>query len=176
MALYRRLAGLSLEKPVIKLGMHIKIIDLFKSLYGLFKPSNDEARFEAIHACAEHILEMLASAPRPAAARAQWDWEIQAAITHIDRSVDRMLKLEELSAYVGLSSFHFSRRFKSVTGTPPMRYFMQIKMKKACFLLESSSLKVKEIGKQLGFENEYYFSRCFKMYVGSSPRNYCKAF
>jgi AraC-like DNA-binding protein len=35
-----------------------------------------------------------------------------------------------------------------------------------------SSLKVKEIGKQLGFENEYYFSRSFKMCVGTSPRNY----
>jgi AraC-like DNA-binding protein len=57
-------------------------------------------------------------------------------------------------------------------GTPPMKYFMRLKMKKACFLLESSSLKVKEIGKQLGFENEYYFSRAFKMCVGTSPRNY----
>jgi AraC-like DNA-binding protein len=172
MALYRKLIGLSPAKPVIKLGIHIEITDLFNSLYGLFGPSNDEARFEAIHACAQHILAMLAWVQRSSAARPQWEQQIHAAMAYMNQSVDRMLKLEDLSAYVGLSPFHFSRRFKSIVGTPPMKYFMRLKMKKACFLLESSSLKVKEIGKQLGFENEYYFSRSFKLCVGTSPRNY----
>ena len=62
-----------------------------------------------------------------------------------------------------LSPFHFSRRFKSIVGTPPMKYFMRLKMKKACFLLESSSLKVKEIGKHLALKTSITFpdpSRC----------------
>jgi AraC-like DNA-binding protein len=174
MALYRNLIGLSPAKPVIRLGIHIEIIDLFKSLYGLFNPSNNEVRFEAIHACAQHILAMLAWVPRPSAARPRWGREIEAVITYMDQSIDRMLKLEDLSAYVGLSPFHFSRRFKSLVGASPMKYLMHLKMKRACFLLESSSLKVKEISKQLGFENQYYFSRSFKMCIGSSPRNYAR--
>jgi AraC family transcriptional regulator, arabinose operon regulatory protein len=174
MALYRRLIGFTEENPVVNLGIHFDIIDLFKSLYTLFTPCNDETRIMSIYACAQHILSSVALARRPSSASPQWKHEIQSVINYMEASVDKAMRLEDFSEYLGLSRFHFSRQFKSMVGVPPMRYFMHLKIKKACFLLESSSLKIKAIAEHLGFENEYYFSRCFKTCVGCSPNHYCK--
>lgn len=174
MNLYRRLIGFTQEAPVIRLGMHIEIIDLFKSFYSLYGTTNDEVHFAAMYACAQHILAAAAFAQRPANTWPQWESEIQSVIAYMELSVDRKLRLEDFSAYLGLSRFHFSRRFKSMTGVSPMKYFMNLKMKKACLLLESSSLKVKAIAEQLSFDSEYYFSRCFKACVGCSPQHYSK--
>jgi AraC-like DNA-binding protein/quercetin dioxygenase-like cupin family protein len=174
MGLYKRLIGFTEDSPIVNLGIHIDIIDLFKSLYTLYRPSNDEARIASMHACAEHILASVALARRPSSKSPAWEHEIQSVMNYMETSVDKMMRLEDFSEYLGLSRFHFSRQFKCLAGVSPMRYFMHLKMKKACFLLESSSLKIKAIAERLGFENEYYFSRCFKASVGCSPKSYCK--
>ena len=174
MALYKRFIGFSSAAPTVKLGVHIEIVDLFRSLYELYAPLNDEAHLAAIYACAQHILTTMALVQRSSNSRPQWEREIQSVIAFMEKSVAEKMCLDDFANYVGLSRFHFSRRFRNVTGVPPMRYFMHLKIKKACFLLQSTSLKVKAISHDLGFENEYYFSRCFKTCVGCSPQNYCK--
>jgi AraC-like DNA-binding protein len=174
MALYRRLIGFTEDFPIVNLGIHIDIIDLFKSLYSLYKPSNDEARIASINACAQHILASVVIAQRPSSKPPEWEHEIQSVMSYMEASVDKMMRLEDFSDYLGLSRFHFSRQFKCLAGVSPMRYFMHLKMKKACFLLETTSLKIKAVAERLGFENEYYFSRCFKVCVGCSPNSYCK--
>jgi len=174
MTMYRKLIGFSPETPIVKLGVHIEVIDLFRSLYTLYAPIIDRAHYAAMYACAQHILAAIALAKRPSSDRPQWEREIQEVMSFMEKSVDKKMRLEDFSEYLGLSRFHFSRRFKTMVGVSPMRYFMQLKMKKACFLLESSALKVKAISEHLGFDSEYYFSRCFKTCVGCSPQNYCK--
>ncbi len=174
MALYRKLIGFSTASPTVKLGVHIDLIDLFRSLYEVYAPLNDETHLAAIYACAQHILTTMALAQRPSSSSPQWEREIQSVISFMEKSVAEKLRLDDFADYVGLSRFHFSRRFRLVTGVPPMRYFMHLKIKRACFLLQSTSFKVKAISLDLGFENEYYFSRCFKTCVGCSPQNYCK--
>jgi AraC family transcriptional regulator, arabinose operon regulatory protein len=174
MALYKKMIGFSPSAPIVKLGVHIELIELFRRLYELYTPIADTTHLAAIYACAQHILASMALAQRPMNACPQWESEIQSVLSFMEHSVDKKLRLEDFSEYLGISRFHFSRRFKAVTGMPPMKYFMHLKIKKACFLLESSSLKVKAISHDLGFESEYYFSRCFKTCVGCSPQNYCK--
>jgi AraC-like DNA-binding protein len=174
MAHYRKLIGFTPATPIVKLGIHIDIIELFRSLYSLYTSINSDTRRAAIYACAQHILASMAMAQRPSNASPQWEQEIQSIISFMEKSVDRKMRLDDFSDYLGLSRYHFSRRFRSITGMPPMKYFAHLKIKKACFLLQSTSLKVKAISQDLGFENEYYFSRCFKICVGCSPQNYCK--
>ena len=134
---------------------------------------NDAAHLAAIHAWAQHILACMVAARRPSGTASQWEAEIQFVLAFIEKCVDRKMDLEEFSTYLGISRFHFSRRYKAVTGMPPVKYSMHPKIKKACFLLQPTSLKVKVVSRDLGFDNQY-FSRCFKIWVGCSPQNYCK--
>jgi len=57
-------------------------------------------------------------------------------------------------------------------GTPAHEVFHAPQNEEGLLSLESSSLKVKEIGKQLGFEKRVLLFPIFKMCVGTSPRNY----
>ncbi|MEZ4664541.1 MAG: AraC family transcriptional regulator [Caldilineaceae bacterium] len=46
---------------------------------------------------------------------------------------------------------------------------IRLKIQKACELRETSEMAVGEISKQLGYEDQYYFSRLFKQLTQPSP-------
>lgn len=173
-ALLCKLIGLTPECPVVQLGLRPEIVELFAALHPLFQPQCDNAHLAALHAAAQHLLAQIALVHTPRPDSACWQQEMHAVMRYMEDSVEKKLQLEDFATFAGLSRFHFARRFKLTTGLAPMHYFMHLKIKKACLLLESSSLTLKAISSQLGFENEYYFSRCFKSYMGCSPLNYCK--
>ena len=72
-------------------------------------------------------------------------------------------------AHSGLSKSHFMRVFKEQTGFSPMDYFIQLKMQHACMLLAFRQDSVSQIGTELGYEDQYYFSRAFSKTIGMSP-------
>lgn len=71
-----------------------------------------------------------------------------------------------------LSKSRFSHKFKEVTGDTPSRYFIGIKIDKACELLKFSNLSLSEIAEKIGYDNALYFSRIFKKYMHLSPTEY----
>lgn len=97
---------------------------------------------------------------------------IQAIIDYMNRSLDRTLTIEELAAMVNLSASHFASVFKKRTGFPVLDYFARLKMQRACFLLDTTPLSVKEIAGRLGFDDPLYFSRRFRQVHARSPTQY----
>lgn len=84
----------------------------------------------------------------------------------------RDLDLQDLAAVAGLSRYHFAKKFKTVTGTSPMRYFNELKIKLACRQLDTRTATVRTIAQSLGFDDPYYFSRLFKKVMGVAPSDY----
>jgi AraC-like DNA-binding protein len=74
-----------------------------------------------------------------------------------------------------LSASYFSTIFKKATGMPPMDYFIQLKMQKACQLLYLENMKVKDVAEAIGYEDPFYFSRQFKKHMKISPVLYKEA-
>lgn len=72
----------------------------------------------------------------------------------------------------GFKKHSLFRKFKTYFQTTPLEYFTQLKINKACMLLENSRLNISEIGRQVGFDDSYYFSRVFKKNKGLSPQIY----
>jgi len=85
---------------------------------------------------------------------------------------DYKFNFEELTAVSGFSYSYFKKLFIKKYGLPPVKYINQLKINRACELLESNSFSVTEIAEICGFENTYYFSNVFKNHMGVSPRNY----
>ncbi len=86
--------------------------------------------------------------------------------------VEGQIDLEALAAHFHYSRFYFTKIYKQLTGTTPIKQFIQYKMEHACYLLDSTSLPVSQVANRLGYEDAYYFSRLFKKTVGVSPRVY----
>lgn len=70
----------------------------------------------------------------------------------------------------GLSASQFFTLFKRATGYTPMDFFIRARMGEARELLVSTNLTVKEIAAALGYDDQFYFSRRFKLVNGLSPK------
>ena len=86
--------------------------------------------------------------------------------------IGQPLNLDTLAAAAKLSKFHFSNKYKALTGYSPMKHFLNMKMEHACHLLDTSQLSIKGVAAALGYDDQLYFSRQFSKTVGMSPRTY----
>lgn len=79
---------------------------------------------------------------------------------------------EELQRQTGLKRTQLHRSFRSITGTTPHQYLIQLRLERARELLLETTLSVGEIAERCGFQDAFYFSRCFRAHFGASPRGY----
>lgn len=83
--------------------------------------------------------------------------------------------VEELSRKAGLSSSHFYRKLKQLTGQVPNVYLRNFRLQRAAELLKSNNgFNVVEVMYQIGIESNSYFSTSFKKLHGISPSEYSK--
>lgn len=98
--------------------------------------------------------------------------DLDAIQTFMQDNIHQQLDLDDLAAVAHLSRFHFSSRYKALTGYSPIKHFLHMKIEYACQLLDSSDLSVKAIAAELGYSDPLYFSRLFSKTMGMSPRAY----
>jgi YesN/AraC family two-component response regulator len=87
-------------------------------------------------------------------------------------NITKKLTLSQLSDMVGLSPTYLSRAFKERTGYSLIHFFNKLKIDKAKELIIDGDRKIKEVAKELGFGDEFYFSRLFKKIEGVSPLDF----
>lgn len=97
---------------------------------------------------------------------------VDAALAYIAKRLAAPITLEETSAAVGMSRFHFSRVFHAATGATFSEYLGAERIKKAKELLSDPSLPMKRICELAGFSDAAYFSSAFKRREGMSPSEY----
>ncbi len=84
----------------------------------------------------------------------------------------RAYSLGELAASAGLSVPHFCLLFRRQTGFAPIDFVNRQRIRAACRLLDTTKESVRSIASEVGFDDPYYFSRCFHRIMGLSPRTY----
>lgn len=85
------------------------------------------------------------------------------------------ISLDELAAEARLSPFHFARMFKQSVGVPPRVYLTQVRIEKACELLERTDLPVTEIAQEVGYSSNQVLARVFIKHRRMSPTDYRRA-
>ena len=56
-----------------------------------------------------------------------------------------------------------------------MEYLIQMRLKRACELLETTDAAVKDIAREVGYQDPCYFGRAFRCQHGASPGEYREA-
>lgn len=82
------------------------------------------------------------------------------------------LSLDEIADTAILSKFYFSRVFRSVTGTSPVRFLTAIRLYRAKNLLLETSLSVTDIAYMVGYNSLGTFTTRFTRSVGVSPTRF----
>jgi len=93
-------------------------------------------------------------------------------IQHMLRHVGEPLRVSDFSALAGISASYLGLLFKSATGHAPIEFFIRLRMECACELLGDPALRVKDIAFSLGYQDQFYFSRLFKLATGVAPTEY----
>lgn len=99
---------------------------------------------------------------------------ISNSIAFMKQNINDKFGIEDLANQQSISVSHYSRSFKQKTGSSPINYFNQLKIQKSCQYLYFTDRSIKEICTELGFDDQYYFSRLFRNVIGMSPSVYRK--
>ena len=83
-----------------------------------------------------------------------------------DLSVDKVAGLLHLGRTI------FYKKVRETTGYTPNEYIRVIRLRKAAELLKEGEKNVSEVAYAVGFDNPYYFSKCFKEQFGMPPSQY----
>lgn len=100
---------------------------------------------------------------------------ISLSISFMKTNLNQTMTIEKLANQACYSVSRYSELFKKKTGYSPIQFFIRLKIQKACEYLNFTNLSIKEICKEVGFEDPYYFSRMFKKQIGLSPMQYKKS-
>ena len=85
---------------------------------------------------------------------------------------DPEISFETLAREVNFSVSYISALLKKKLNTSFVKMLTDLRMKKAKELLTNPSLKIIDIAEQLGYNDSYYFSHCFKKNVGMPPKEF----
>lgn len=97
---------------------------------------------------------------------------LRAAIEFLEQNIHRKLSLEEIASAAGVSVRQCIRLFRKYADSSPVSFFIDLKMNSAKVLLSASSLSVKQIGSEVGYDDPYHFSSQFKQRTRQSPRTF----
>ena len=91
---------------------------------------------------------------------------------YVQHHLSDAIKTEEIANSLYMSRPYLSKKFKEDTGENIADFIMKEKTEEAKRLLRYSDKSLTAIGSYLGFSSPSHFSRVFKAYVGTSPRDY----
>jgi AraC family transcriptional regulator len=82
------------------------------------------------------------------------------------------ITLNDLAAEIGMSRFHFARRFRCATGITAHEFVLQARVERARIMLKRTSTPLPEIARQCGFADQSHLTREFNKRVGTTPGAY----
>lgn len=100
------------------------------------------------------------------------DGLIDGICRYIESRMCTSITVEELCRHFSFGKTYLYSFFKGHTGMTMLEYHTEVRISEAKRLLRESTLSVREISEQLGYDTPEYFTRCFSKRAGCSPREF----
>lgn len=168
----RNAAGEFFERFALEPVLHVpdrevvrKLFDQLFASHDMPAPQRDLAATTALCGLVQYYFDHTKVSLRESASE-----RVIKVIDYIDRHYTENLSLEQLAEIAGYSTTHLSKRFREVTGMPPVQYLNLIRIDRAKYLLQYSDEPIGRIMEQCGFTSAAYFARVFRKMLGYSPQ------
>lgn len=143
----------------------------------------DRQFFEA--GCKAHLLELLYELTRQLRGSEVWRWEfvrqqqrsvrLKPLFEHIRMHYAERMTLARAAGMVHMSPAQFMKTFKGLAGMTLIAYVNHVRLANAVALLRETGKTIAEIASEVGFSDQSYFDRRFKLAFGQSPMEFRKS-
>jgi len=156
-------------RPIWNVGVHSDIVELYSSAIdtALRQESGFQQKLGGIVA---HLLSLA------------WFYDRNEAFSEVSEKINRAKILiadqyktitpEGVSAQLLMGYSNFRKVFKEYTGFSPARYIQEVRLSKVKEALTNTTLPIKQIAFDSGYENEDYFFTMFRRLTGMTPLRY----
>lgn len=163
--------SLSRKNPIYKTTNPEKIEEQLKLLNAADK-SNDFLLSGAVY---NLLGQMIAySAGSTSVTRKTATTYVNLCVNYIQLNYNKRITVDELCRFVGLEHSYLYRLFQKELHTSPCEFIISYKIKKAKYLLETSSPTMDEVAQYVGYDDKSAFSKLFQKKVGITPLKYKK--
>jgi AraC family transcriptional regulator, transcriptional activator for feuABC-ybbA operon len=96
-------------------------------------------------------------------------------IGYLQSNYGELIKVRQLAEMARLPQWQYTALFQELTGKKPLYYVTELRINSSKQLLIASQDPLREIARQVGFSDEYYFNRRFRQTTGVTPRQYARS-
>ena len=98
--------------------------------------------------------------------------KVQLALEFLSKNYSSTIRLAEVANCCGLSQFRIAHLVKRHTGKSIFQHIKSLRIQKARQLLETTEHSSAEIAQELGFTDQSYFIKQFRLSMGTTPEKY----
>lgn len=155
--------------PLFRVGLHHEIVNLYEE--AIMVASMQESGFQQrLMGIVTHLIGVGLYFNRQKAFSEVNDLINRSKIFIADRF--RSVSPEEVAQHLCMGYSNFRKIFKQYTGFSPAKYIQNVRFAKVKEALTNTSLPVKEVAFEMGFDNYDYFFTAFRRITGMTPSAY----
>jgi len=95
--------------------------------------------------------------------------KLLAVVGLMEENLEEPLSCAGLAKQVGLSTRQLERLFRKYMDNAPTRYYLELRLKRARYLLRQTSLPILSIALAAGFVSASHFSKCYREFFKHTP-------
>lgn len=99
---------------------------------------------------------------------------LKKSLEYIQSNYQQQISVSEIAAHACMSTFHFCRQFKRLTGLSPHSYLKQYRLSQSYTRLQNNT-PVFDTAIDSGFYDSSHFVKTFHSYMAVSPKEYQKS-
>lgn len=102
-------------------------------------------------------------------------YKLRRATEFVEANLHRGIRLEDMARVADVSTYHFHRQFKKMTGMTPHQFIVQRRIEQAKILLAQSNRPIIDVAARVGFSDQSHFTTTFRKLTSMTPRTYRNA-